>query len=109
MIGKTTSSEMRYFKGHNGEEIHEDKDNEKIFRENWHKIFKISDEKNQQFDKENDTIVTEHLNQRKHLLQPKQNTDLDNFVIETDQISLKDINDVIKTFKQRAPGEDSIT
>ena len=59
MIGKTTSFEIRYLKRHNGEEIHEDKDIEKIFKENWQNYSKISDEENQQFDRENDTLVAE--------------------------------------------------
>ena len=44
MIGKTNSTEMRYLKGHNNEEIYEDEGKEKIFRENWKKIFQISEE-----------------------------------------------------------------
>ena len=46
-----------YFKGHNNEEIYEDEGKEKIFRENWKKIFQISEEENDHFDKENDRIV----------------------------------------------------
>ena len=57
MIGKTNSTEMRYLKGHDNEEIFEDEGKEKIFRENWKKIFQISEEENEHFDKENDRIV----------------------------------------------------
>ena len=46
MIGKTNSTEMTYLKGHKNEEIYEDEGKEKILRENWKKIFQISEEKN---------------------------------------------------------------
>ena len=42
MIGETNSTEMRYLKGLNNQEIYEDEGKEKIFRENWKKIFQIS-------------------------------------------------------------------
>ena len=51
MIGKTNSTEMRYLRGHNNGEIYDDEGKEKIFRENWRKIFQISEEENNQFDK----------------------------------------------------------
>ena len=57
MIGKTNSTEMRYLRGHNNEEIYDDEGKEKIFRENWRKIFQISEEENNQFDRDNDRIV----------------------------------------------------
>ena len=46
---KTTSSKIRYLKEYNGEEIQEDTDKEKIFRENWKNISKTLEEENQQF------------------------------------------------------------
>ena len=48
---------MRYLKGHNNEEIYSDEGKENIFRENWKIIFQISEEENNQFDRENDRIV----------------------------------------------------
>ena len=37
MIGKSTSSEMRYLRGHSNEEVYEDDGKENIFRKNWKK------------------------------------------------------------------------
>ena len=53
MIGKNTSSEMRYLRGHNNEEVYEDEGKENIFRKNWKKIFQISEEENATFDRDN--------------------------------------------------------
>ena len=41
MIRKSTSSEMRYLRGHNNEEVYEDEGKENIFRKNLKKYFKF--------------------------------------------------------------------
>ena len=91
MIGKTTSSEIRYLRGHNGEEIHEDKDKERTFRENWKKNISNIKQRKSTICRKNDKTVTEFLDHRKHLLEPKQNTDFGHCSIETDLISFKEI------------------
>ena len=63
MIGKTNSTEMRYLKGHNNEEIYEDEGKEKIFREKWKEKIQKSEEENDNFDKENDRIVKNQIQQ----------------------------------------------
>ena len=104
MIGKTNSTEMRYLRGHNNEEIYDDEGKEKIFRENWRKIFQISEEENNQFDRDNDRIVLNQIQQNHQILNPLEITILNALRNETDLISTREIKNIIKTFKQRAPG-----
>ena len=109
MIGKTNSTEMRYLRGHNNEEIYDDEGKEKIFRENWRKIFQISEEENNQFDRDNDRIVLDQIQQNHQILNPLEITNFNALRNETELISTREIKNIIKTFKQRAPGEDTLT
>ena len=104
-IGKTNSTEIRYLKGHNNEEIYENEGKEKIFRENWKKIFHISKEENDYFDKENDRIVKNHVQQNHQTLNPLEMTDYRSLATETELITTREIKNIIKSFKQRAPGD----
>ena len=61
MIGKTTSREISYLRGHNGEDIYEDNEKEEIFRNCWQKVFKIPDEENAEFDQNHEIAVMENL------------------------------------------------
>ena len=109
MIGKSTSSEMRYLRGHNNEEVYEDEGKENIFRKNWKKIFQISEEENATFDMDNDRIVRNFIQQNHHKLNPLPLTNYPDLRNETEMITTKEIKNVIKSFKQRAPGEDTLT
>ena len=106
MIGKTNSTEMRYLKGHHIEEIYEDEGKEIIFRETWKKIFQISEEENDL--KENYRIVKNQKQQNHQKLNPSEMTDYRTLVTETELITTRKIKNVIKSFKQRAPGEDTL-
>ena len=57
---------MRYLRGHNNEEVYEDEGKENIFRKNWKKIFQISEEENATFDRDNDRIVRNYIQQNHH-------------------------------------------
>jgi len=52
------------------QEIYDDIGKETIFRENWSKVFKISDEENNEFDQTNHDLVTNFLAEQDELLTP---------------------------------------
>ena len=91
MIGKTNSTEMRYLEGHNNEEIYEDKGEEKIFKENWKKIFQISEKEYDHFDRENDRIVKNHIQQNQQKFNPLEMTNYKTLETETELITTGEI------------------
>ena len=54
---------------------YDDKGKERISRENWKKIYKISDEENLDFDVDNELLVADYLIQNEPVLKPKPKTD----------------------------------
>ena len=75
MIGKSTSSEMRYLRGHNNEEVYEDEGKENIFRKKLEKkIFQISEEENATFDRDNHRLVRNSIQQNHQILNPLPST-----------------------------------
>ena len=109
MIGKSTSSEMRYLREHNYEEVYENEGKENIFRKKFKKIFQISDEENATFDRDNDRIVRNFIQENYHKHNPLPLTNYPDLRNETEMITTKEIKNVIKSFKQHAPGEDTLT
>ena len=96
----------------NNTKIHEPKDKEKEFRSIWTNVFKITDEENQNFDQDNETMVTEYLNEHQQQTQPYPFVDLsrldpNNYLIKP--VTTYDIISTIKEFKNnKAPGESGI-
>ena len=88
------------------------KTKKKRFRSIWSNVFRISDEKNQNFDQEHETMVTEFLNERQQETQPYPFADLsrlDENDYLTKPVSRYDIISIIKEFKNnKAPGESGI-
>ena len=109
MIGKTSSREINYLRGHNGEDIYEDDEKEEIFRNYWQKVFKISDEENIEFDQNHEVAVMENLTVNAESLEPLNHTNYELLKTETDLVYVKEVKDLIKSLKQRSPGEDNIT
>ena len=98
-----------YILDENNIKLYEPKDKEKLFRSIWGNIFKISDEENQNFYLNHETMVTEFLNERQHDTQPYpfaglSRLDENNYL--TKPVSRYDIISTIKEFKNnKAPGE----
>ena len=109
MIGKTTAHEIKYLKNDDGREIHEDREKESIFRKYWSKVFTISDEENQNFDKETEDMVEDFLIERNHKFIPLDRTNYYELQQETNLITNKETKSIIASFKQKAPGEDRLT
>ena len=109
MIGKTSSREINYLRGHKGEDIYEDDEKEEIFRNYWQKVFKISDEENIEFDQNHEVAVMENLTVNTESLEPLNHTNYELLQTETDLVCVKGVKYLIKSLKQRSPGEDNIT
>ena len=96
----------------NNTKIHEPKDKEKEFRSIWTNVFKITDEENQNFDQDSETMVTEYLNEHQQQTQPYPFADLsrldpNNYLIKP--VTRFDIISTIKEFKNnKVPGESGI-
>lgn len=108
MIGQNTITEQRYIKGNHNEDIYEDEEKEQIFRNYWKNIFKISEEENNQFHRVNEVNVKQYLIEkavRKEIARffnPQQRNDFA-------PVTSNEIVNIIKSLKQRSPGEDDIT
>ena len=100
---------MRYLRGHNNEEVYEDERKENIFRKKWKTIFQIFEEENATFDRDNDRLVRNFIQQNYHNLNPLPLTNYPDLRNETEIITTKEIKNVIKSFKQRAPREETLT
>ena len=109
MIGKTTSREISYLRGHNGEDIYEDNEKEEIFRNYWQKVFIISIEENAEFVQNHEIAVMENLAVNTELLEPLNHTNYELLKTETDLIYVREVKDLLTSLKQRSPGEDNIT
>ena len=103
MLGKKETMMMKYLKDHENRMVHEDKSKEEIFRKYWEKILQITDDDNEEFDDETDGTVNRLIENYHQLLHS--NTIDYNFP----PASEIDIVNIIKTFKQKSPGEDGIT
>ena len=109
MMGGNNRQEQKYLKGHNGEDVYEEEEREALFRNYWSTIFKISEEENEEFDKAVDKEVKKHIKNNRNYLKTDETVNLGILRLETELITEQEIKRTIKTFKQRAPGQDKIT
>ncbi|KAG0418235.1 RNA-directed DNA polymerase from mobile element jockey, partial [Dictyocoela roeselum] len=109
MIGNNTATQQKYIKDHNNQNIYEDKGKEKLFRKYWSKVFVISPEENGEFDQVTDERVNREIeiNQNKLISYPTVN--LVRLQAQTNLVTVPELKTILKSLKQRAPGEDKIT
>lgn len=107
IYGQKESKTVKYLKDNNGKEIYKDEEKEEIFRKYWGKIFQISEEENEEFNREINTTVSDKLRENIEKITSIANTEEEN--TETITITTKEVRETLKTFKQRAPGNDKIT
>ena len=91
--------------------IYSTEEKERIFRDIWKNVFKISPIENSQFDMANEIRVNNHLNNIKEQITPYQqgnpdNLNTDNYFTAT--ITLQEIKDIIKQLKNNAPGTSKV-
>jgi hypothetical protein len=108
MIGRTTTKEQKYLKGHNNEDIYDSDKKEELFRKYWETVFKISDEENADFDQETDETVRTLIRDN-NSLKPLTKIETNRLIRETHPISTWELIASIKSFKQKSPGEDGLT
>ena len=111
MLGKERPN-IPYLIGPNGEKIEEEDDQIRLLTNTWGKTFKISDEENRDFDANNEELVNNFINNNRERITPYVNPDLsrlseDNYLIS--EITMEEIINTLKSFKNRAPGKSGIT
>ena len=110
LLGKSKTN-IPYLINENGQKIEEKNEQIKLLTKTWSKTFTISDTENQEFDLENENAVNQFLRQNKNRIEPYIHPDLnrlDNNCPLTKTITMQEIIDSLKSFKNKAPGESSV-
>ncbi|KAG0420146.1 RNA-directed DNA polymerase from mobile element jockey [Dictyocoela roeselum] len=109
MIGNNSLCQQKYMKDHNNKEIYDDKGKEKLFREYWSKVFKISVEENAEFDHDTELEVNNYIidNTEKIVTYPR--VDNNRLADSINPVQMCELKKIINSMKQKAPGEDEIT
>ena len=81
----------------------------KYIQKKLEKIFQIYEEENATFERDNDRLVRNSIQQNHQILNALPLTNYPDLRNEAEMINAKEIKNVIKSFKQRAPGEDTLT
>lgn len=95
---------------HENRKIYDDKGKEQIFRDIWSKVFRISQEENQEFDQETEITVNDYINDNTFNISPniQGNPQLLNNDYFTLEITIEDIKNIIKQMKNNSPGQTKI-
>ena len=96
---------------HNNIKIYDEKGKERIFREIWENVFRISPTENLQFDQENERVVNNYINNNKLEILPycqanPNNLNTDNYF--TAEITIQNIKHIIQQIKNNTPGHTKI-
>ena len=103
--------EIPYLIDNNGEKVYEPVEQLNLLTETWEKTFRISEEDNEEFDIENEMIVNNFIRENTERLTPYDHPDinrLDNNNYLISEVTENDIIEIIKTFKNKAPGRSGI-
>ena len=103
--------EFRYhlidINNNNNDKVYKDDEKEVLYRNIWQKMFEIPKEENRNFDIENENRVKDFLRQNRDITLPHQFADLfrlDERDILTRPVRNIDVKNIIKNFKNKAPG-----
>ena len=102
--GKKEMKYIEHLKDHNNREVHEDKDKERLFREHWSGVFRISEEENRDFDEGREIQINNVLNENSATIETLESIDEMH-----SNITRAQLRQVINSIKHRAPGNDKIT
>jgi len=102
---------LPYLKDHHDNKLHTPEDKERLFRQHWAKIFTIDEDEILDEDADLDFIETIKLEveDRIDLTLPYDNADLTRLTNNFPPITLTELDQALKTFKQKAPGPSGIT
>ena len=82
-----------------------------LFNHTWREIFRITEEENSKFDDGNETVVENFLSNNEGRTRPYNNADLSKLnenIYLTRRITRRNIKDIVKEFKNKAPGKSGI-
>ena len=106
--GNNRQRQTIHLKDHHNNNIDTDADIEQIFRQYWTRIFTITDEDNDGFDRQTDRTATTEVIRQLPNWDPRMTVDLTN--IPNDQLTTdQEIKHIIRHSKQSAPGQSGIT
>ena len=91
----------------NNNKVYKDEEKEILYRNIWQNIFEIPPEENRHFDQANENRVKAFLEHNQETITPHQFADLNrlngnNVLIKP--VTVSDVNNIIKKFKNKAPG-----
>ena len=111
LMGGKNNTMPPYIWGANQERITEEYKKMELFVDTWQSIFTISPEDNREFNLNNEIRVNDYLRENSHRMRPypKANKNrLDNNDPLTKPLSLWEMLQIIKNFKNKAPGESGV-
>lgn len=109
MMGTAQKSHAPYLKDNTDNRAHTPQEKEALFTEHWKEIF-TEDEDNDAFDKDNIEAVTQYMLNNKHLTTTYDCSDLNRLdIIQMPYITIEELIQTLRTFKQKAPGPTGIT
>lgn len=97
-----------YVKDPNGRKVYGDKEKEVIFRNIWRKVFKITEEENEEFDTEHEDTILEWMQDKIEDITPKDKTHID-LIPLNEQITERELLHNLRKFKEKTPGLSGIT
>ena len=109
LLGTGNKVKATYIKDHNNTPIYDNDKKEQIFRHYWENIFRISDEENQNFDPHTDRTVTTYISQHRQDTLPHDRTDYTRLTDDYTRITKNELDNTIKSIRQKAPGQSGIT
>ena len=91
----------------NNNKVYKDEEKEILYRNIWQNIFEIPPEENRHFDQANEKRVKAFLEHNRETMTPHQFADLnrlDSNNVLIKPVTVSDVNNIIKKFKNKAPG-----
>lgn len=97
-----------YVKDTNGRKIYEDKEKEVAFRNIWQRVFRITDDENEQFDSEHENTINNWMRNKIEEITPTEKTDI-NLIPDAEKITERELLHNLRKFKEKTPGLSGIT
>ena len=111
LLGKERQH-IPYLINQNGQKIENNEEKVKLLTETWSETLKITAEENRKFDREKERIVINYLQEYINRITPYEYADLNRLDNENDltkEISITDIVNAIRKYKNKAPRKSGIT
>lgn len=108
MVNGKEKIKAPYVKDVSGEKLYDDKEQELAFRNIWKKVFKISEEENEEFDLEHEEEICDWLRGRINDITPKDVINME-ALSHNDRITKGELLHNLRKFKEKTPGLTGIT